>query len=434
MPRAVRSLTRRGVFLRNYLATLRLFSRNARLFLAGSFFIGIGLGTYWVLLNLYFRELGLSEGQIGRILSFQALGTVLMAVPASMLAVRLRLKRLLALAVATIVTACTLLVTQRPLHVLMATGCLTGAGYIVHNVVAAPFFMRNSTPRERLHLFGMNYAMEILASVAGVAGGGWLAAHLGDALGSRLLGLRYTLLGAAGLLGFALVPYSLIHSPAPPRERQHGFRVWRVKHPGLLVRLLSPTFILGCGAGLIIPFLNLYFRDRFGLQAWSIGRIFAVSQALTAAGFMLGPVLARRFGKVRTVVTAELSSIPFFLTLAFTRNLGLAVTAFWFRGTLMNMNHPVTTNFMMEAVDPADREFTNAGKELAWSSSWMISTQVGGWLIERHGFSVPMMVTVCLYLVSSSLFWSFFHDHERKQRLSAPDALEGLSPDDALPH
>jgi predicted MFS family arabinose efflux permease len=294
--------------------------------------------------------------------------------------------------------------------------------------------MRNSTPTERLHLFGVNYAMEILASVAGVAGGGWLAAHLGDALGSRLLGLRFTLLIAAGLLSLAVIPYLLIRSPAPPRDRRHGFRVWRVQRPGLLVRLLAPTFILGCGAGLIIPFLNLYFRDRFGLESWSIGRIFAVSQGLTAAGFMLGPVLARRFGKVRTVVTAELASIPFFITLAATRNLGLAVTAFWFRGALMNMNHPVTANFMMESVDPGDREFTNAGKELAWSSSWMISTQVGGWLIERHGFGVPMMVTVGLYLVSSTLFWSFFHDHERKQRLAdAATGIAGLSPDDALP-
>jgi predicted MFS family arabinose efflux permease len=384
-------------------------------------------------LNLYFRELGLSEGLIGRILSFQALGTVLMAVPASMLAVRFRLKRILTLAVVIVVTACTLLVTQRPVGVLMAAGCLTGAGYIIHNVMAAPFFMRNSTPQERLHLFGVNYALEVLASVAGVAGGGWLAAHLGDALGSRLLGLRFTLLIAAGLLSLAVIPYLLIQSPDPPKERAHGFRVWRVKRPGLLVRLLAPTFILGCGAGLIIPFLNLYFRDRFGLESWSIGRIFAVSQGLTAAGFMLGPVLARRFGKVRTVVTAELTSIPFFITLAFTRNLGLAVTAFWFRGTLMNMNHPVTANFMMEAVDPEDREFTNAGKELAWSSSWMISTQVGGWLIERHGFDVPMMVTVALYLTSSTLFWSFFHDYERKQSLAGAGELAGLSPDDALP-
>jgi predicted MFS family arabinose efflux permease len=395
------------------------------------------VGTYWVLLNLYFRELGLAEGQIGRILSFQALGTVLMAVPASMLAVRFRLKWLLALAAVTTVTACVLIVTLRPVGLLMLAACLTGAGFIIHHVVAAPFFMRNSTTRERLHLFGVNYALEILASVAGVAGGGWLAARLGDTLGSPLLGLRYTLLLAAGLLSLALVPYLLIQSPPPPQGRTHGFRVWRVQRPRLLVKLLAPTFFLGCGAGLIIPFLNLYFRDRFGLESWSIGRIFAVSQGLTAAGFMLGPVLARRFGMVRTVVTAELFSIPFFITLAFTRSLGLAVIAFWFRGALMNMNHPVTANFIMEAVDPRDREFTNAGKELSWSSSWMLSTQVGGWLIEAHGFAVPILVTVLLYLTSSSLFWFFFHDHERTQRLTAAGAaagdLKGLSPDDALP-
>jgi hypothetical protein len=44
------------------------------------------------------------------------------------------------------------------------------------------------------------------------------------------------------------------------------------------------------------------------------------------------------------------------------------------------------------------------------------------------------MVTVGLYLLSSALFWSFFHDHERKQRLAdAATGIAGLSPDDALP-
>jgi predicted MFS family arabinose efflux permease len=237
-------------------------------------------------------------------------------------------------------------------------------------------------------------------------------------------------------VSLALIPYLFIHSPRPPRDRAHGFRVWQVRAPWLLVKLLTPTFLVGCGAGLIIPFLNLYFRDRFGLESWSIGRIFGVSQGLTAAGFMLGPVLARRFGMVRTVVTAELCSIPFFITLAFTGNLFLAVGAFWVRGALMNMNHPVTSNFIMEAVSNEDREFTNAAQGIAWNSSWMISTQIGGWLIESHGFAVPMLVTVGLYLSASSIFFYFFHDYERTHGMGrhAPAGdLKGLSPDDALP-
>jgi predicted MFS family arabinose efflux permease len=68
----------------------------------------------------------------------------------------------------------------------------------------------------------------------------------------------------------------------------------------------------------------------------------------------------------------------------------------------------------MEAVDPSRHEVTNAALETTWNFSWMISAQVGGWLIERYGFTTPILITVVFYLVSSSLYLTFFHDYERK--------------------
>ena len=184
-------------------------------------------------------------------------------------------------------------------------------------------------------------------------------------------------------------------------------------------------FLVGCGAGLTIPFLNLYFRDRFDLEAGSIGTIFSAAQAITAVGFAVGPAMARRLGMVRAVATTELLSIPFFLTLAFSHHLGLAVVAFWARGALMNMNQPISRNFAMEAVDEDQQPVTNSVIELSWSLAWMICTQVGGWLIDHHGFVPPMLVTVTLYFSASVLYLFFFHDYERRvlrlKPAAAPD-------------
>jgi len=126
------------------LTHVRLFSRNARFYLAGTFFFGFGVGTYWVLLNLYFRELGIAEGTIGRILSFQALGSLIMAVPASVLAARLGLKWILLGATLGGAAAFALLVLFRQVPLLYLAACLAGACFTVHHLVAAPFFMRNS--------------------------------------------------------------------------------------------------------------------------------------------------------------------------------------------------------------------------------------------------------------------------------------------------
>jgi len=291
---------------------------------------------------------------------------------------------------------------------------VAGAGFIVHHVVSDPFFMRNSGPTERLHLFGVKWALEILASVVGVAGGGWLARHLGETLGSPLLGFRITLLLAAATILLAIIPYVLIHSPAPDRADALDPRLWRHRRPRHLFRLAGPQFLVGLGAGLIIPFLNLYFRDRFGADAGRIGEIFGLGQVLTALGFVVGPVLARRFGMIRMVVTAQLTSIPFFLTLAFTGRMEIAILAFWMRAALMNMNAPIFSNFAMEVVEDRDQTLTNAVLQLSWNLSWMVSAQVGGLLIQHHGFVPPMLTTVALYCSASLLLLFFFRGYEAR--------------------
>lgn len=402
-----------------YIAHYRLFSRNARLFLAGTFFFGFGSGTFWVLLNLYLRELGHSDFSIGRIISFQSVGMLATALAAAWLSKRYPFKFLLLGAAGLSVLAYTGLSLGVSTATLLAASFLAGVGFTFHNVLAAPFFMRNSTPRERIYLFGSAQAVEITAGVIGVAGCGWLARRLGDTLGSPLLGLRITLLVATGLLGFALLPYLFLNrtSGRETAERETGRRSATALRP-LLVRLAIPAFIVGTGAGLIIPFLNLYFRDRFHLGTGSIGAVFAIAQALTAVGFLTGPVLARRIGMIRTVAAAEFLSIPFFLLLAFTTSLPVAILAFWFRGALMNMNHPVATNFAMEAVGPVNHALTNSVLMMAWTGAWMISTQVGGWLIEHHGFTPPMLVTVVLYFTSSCLYLYYFRNFEEQFELS----------------
>ncbi len=405
-----------------YAAHLRLFSRNARLYLGGTFFYGFGLGAFWVLLNLYLRALGISDTLIGRLLAFQSLGTVLVAIPAGVIATRVRLKWMLIAATLITVVAFSLLVTLRPYPLLLAAAACAGAGFVIHQVLAAPFFMRNSTPKERIYLFGVNWSVEILASVVGVAGGGWFAHHLAGVLGSEAEALRRTLLGATALMALALAPYLLIRSPRPRSDESASFRLWRYRRPGLLAKLSLPALLVGCGAGLVIPFLNLYFRDRFALDAGAIGTIFSVSQGLMALGFAVGPYMARRLGMVRAVATTELLSIPFFLTMAFSHNLGLAVVAFWARGALMNMNQPISRNFAMEVVDEDQQPIANAVIMLSWSLSWMVSTQVGGWLIDHHGFAPPMLVAVLLYLSSSMLYLFFFHDYERRVLALRPAA------------
>ena len=69
----------------DYWHHIRLFSRNARLYLIGSFLMGVNFHVFQLLLNLYLKELGFDESQIGFVVSSRAIGMTIIAIPAAIL-------------------------------------------------------------------------------------------------------------------------------------------------------------------------------------------------------------------------------------------------------------------------------------------------------------------------------------------------------------
>jgi predicted MFS family arabinose efflux permease len=130
-------------------------------------------------------------------------------------------------------------------------------------------------------------------------------------------------------------------------------------------------------------------------------------------GILAGPIMARKLGMVKTIVLTELLSIPFMMILAFTYSLPLAIIAFLVRGALMNMAQPIGSNLSMELVGKTEHALVNALLTLAWTGSWMISTAVGGRLIDKHGYTLPLLIAVGLYIISAILYFMFFRKSER---------------------
>jgi len=399
-------------FLKDYLAHLRLFSPNARKFLIGSFFMGLGLSVFQLLMNLYLVQLGFDEGHIGSIISASSIGTVLIAIPAAILVDRFRIKYILMFATLTSGSALITQALSTSIWNLRIMSMISGSMFTIHMIAASPFFMRNSTSAERPYLFGVNMAVSTFSGFIGSIIGGLTPIWLVETGATLLLGYRYTLVGGALTAMLSLAAYSAIKAKTTdsgqslkPRNYM-GARDWKTT-----LKLMIPHFLIGMGAGLVIPFLNLYFLKRFELESDDIGRIFSFGALFTAAGFLAGPAIARRVGLVKTVVISQFLSIPFFLVLAFSHNLFLSVVAFLFRGSLMNMAWPMYNNFAMEMGDEKNQASVNSALSLAWNSSWMISANIGGLMIEKSGFTAVMLATVGLYLASTTASWLLFNKY-----------------------
>lgn len=400
----------------NYLSSLRQFSRNARLYLLGSFLMGVNFHTFQLLLNLYLKETGLAEGAIGSVISSRAVGMTLMALPAAIVFSRTRLKPALVVVSLLFALFSLGLIAADSVNMLRLASALTGGAFAFLFVASGPFFMRNSSKVERTHLFAASFGVMILAGMIGSLGAGNMVDMLGRIAGNAADGYRYTMAGAIGLGLLSIIPFSLIKSSRPSKEEStislslKQFRS-RWRH---YFRFSFANFLLGMGAGLIIPFLNLYFKDRFHQSPSEIGSFYFAVQFSMLAGAMAGPVLAGRMGLVRTIVFTQLASIPFMLTLSHSYILWLAAIAFVVRGGLMNLGVPIVTNFAMEMSEKQEQGLMNALLKISWTSAWMISAAVGGLCIEAYGYTTTMDIAVLLYLASSAVFFVFFRQSETK--------------------
>ncbi len=402
--------------MKDYWEHLKLFSRNVRLYLLASFLIGLTFSGYLLLLNLYLREQGVSESFIGSVLSAGAVGMAATSIPAAFIIRKIKLKPIL-LSTTIAYGIAILFLTWLPVtDFLVVISFFGGVALTFYRVAAAPFFMRNSTYRERTYIFSTSWGVMLLASVIGSAFFGKMVTWINDFTGSTITGYRWTFAVSVGLGLLAVVPFGLIRAKKPQEEEDEAdFSLALLKRRlALYLKLFSPYFVVGTGAGLIIPFLNIYFRDRFNQPPDKIGVFFMAVHLTMFIGIMAGPILVKKVGMVRTLVSTQLLSIPFMLILAFTYSLPLAFIAFLVRGALMNLGNPIGRNFSMEMVTRTEQALVNALLMLGWTSSWMISTAFGGALIERHGYTLPMLITVALYITSSVLYYMFFRDSEVK--------------------
>jgi len=130
--------------------------------------------------------------------------------------------------------------------------------------------------------------------------------------------------------------------------------------------------------------------------------------------------------RVRGVVATQLASVPFMVVLALSGSLPVVAAAFFLRSALMNMNQPLTSHFAMEMVPERDHAITNSLLSVAWFLSWTISADIGGALIERKGYTEPLLIAAALYGFNQN-----WHVEEERPIGSGEDYGAGASPQPA---
>lgn len=417
-----------------YRHALGQFSSNAKAFLAVNFSFQLGINLLAFVFTLYLKELGYKEGDIGAFLSMKSLGAALIALPASFLMMRMKndLIPLIASFLLYGFATAAQIAWVSP-DSLAITSFFVGAFGTVVGISTGPFLLRNSSPAERVHLFSMNGACVWIAATLG-NGAGFIKdalvgfAGMGNADAYRVtMALAILFMAIAFALGLRLKRAS--DSPSDSRSASLPSRVGAdASEPSdteslggkrlvtLFFKLLVPGFLVGLGAGLTIPFVQLFFKSEHGLGDSWISLVVAAGQACTFMGIALGPALARRKGKAWVIFATQGLSVPFILVITYAAFFPFVAVAYMARQALMNMSTPISDNFALEKVPVRRQHLLNALRTFLWTASWAVAAFVSGHFIETQGYAPSFTLTAALYGVSTVLFGLFWRHEWSKPR------------------
>lgn len=436
---------------RRALARYTGFEPDATRFLASALLVGAAISLFWIDFNLYLAALGFDAPTIGLIATCGSLAGVIVAFPASALSDRIGRRAVLIGGLA-LETACLvgfIVVTNVVAIAILVFAWNVGLGAFF--VVQNPFLIEHSRPEHRNELFSLAFAIENITNVVAAVVGGIAAQGIATVAGLdpngpgpfRILLIAMTVVTGLGTLtlfrisddraAVAAVRAShemerrsrLVDGGRSDAARADGIR-GRLAGvpPGLRIvgdrrtffRLLVPGFVIACGAGQVIPFLNLFIERKFGLEIAALNAVFAVTSLGTIAAILVQPAIARRVGKVASVVLVQGISIPFLLVLGFSPILWTVVLAMAIRSSLMNAGNPIANAFAMEVAHPADRATLSAAQSLLWSLGWVIAgpfySLTQATLGFDLGYTVNFVTIVVLYAVAIAVYWTWFRDVE----------------------
>lgn len=394
------------------------------LYLMGAvFFIQLIDASLFILFNFHLKNLGYSDSDIAHLVSYKYAAVVLFAFPLGLFIKGRRLIHFFRLA--SIVSPCFILLVLWALehdytYWVYGLMFLLGLGTICISVTAMPFIILN-TPQKR-HSEAVTMYFQIFSSTAFVSG---LLNYILNSIAPSFFS-EGTVLKIFGLLGFLSVWFvskiELEENISEPIPIHQFLKAYEWKKIGVAV---FPTILIATGAGLTIPFINLFFLAIHGIESKVFSLFGSLSFVLVTIAMIFMPAIRRRLGYNAVVNGFQILAVLALFVMASTewyadwRWAGyLAVAAFLIRQPLMQVASPAITEMTMYYVGEQNQEIMGALNASIWSGAWFFSSIIFGVLRAWEvAYVTIFMITVVMYFVATIIYYFLIKDYERSQKI-----------------
>lgn len=358
-------------------------------------------GFLSVVLALYLAEAGLSEGQIGLLLTLTLVGDALISLWLTTSADRFGRKRTLILGALLMAGAGLAFVLTRNL-ILLIIAAIVGVISPSGNEIG-PFLSVEQAGltqlianKKRTQFFAWYNLVGSFATATGALTGGWLAQALQNNAWTAFESYRVVLIGyAVGGFLLLLLFLNLTKSVEVEATTETTKRILGLHRSREVVFKLSSLFAMDAFAGglLVQSLIAYWFHVRFGVESGTLGSIFFGANILAGISALLAIRLAAKIGLINTMVFTHIPSNILLILVPLMPTLPLAIAVLLLRFSISQMDVPTRQSYTMAVVSPDERSAASGVTAIARSVGASVSPALTGLL-----FSIPALFNAPFFL------------------------------------
>ena len=402
--------------------------------------------AFILILNIYLRKEGYSDPEIASLNSLRFIGALAFSLPLGIYIRGRSLKPFFSLSTVLVPLISILLIESIRLHLLpliQLAFLAWGIAMMFLRVCSLPFIIRNTTSKNSSQALSLNAATWSLATIISgliISGLNWVSViHILDV---EFFFDERTILWIITLVSIISIPFGFRIKEDKTKSDSFGVRdtisLNKSYDWDLILKAISPLILISIGAGLTIPFVNLFFNSIFHFSSSDFSILGSATAFLVFFSSLMVPTLKQKYGYWMTIVFVQGLSICCLITLAMTELFSyshyaiyFAVTAYVLRQPLMHMAHPSSNELMMNFVGKRNQELISALSSSLWSASWFISAKIFEWLrlLNFHYYEI-FLITAVLYIIGVFLYAVIIKQFENMEKekkskvISVPEELK----------
>jgi MFS family permease len=387
-------------------------------------------GALSVVLVFYLVLVGLTEAQIGLLLTLTLMGDTAISLLLTTRADRFGRRRTLIAGAALMTAAGLVFASSRTFWILVVAGTLGVISPSGQEV--GPFLSIEQaalshlvSDRDRTDVFAW-YALvgSIAAALGSLTAGTALfvlrGAAISDLNAYRTVVLMYAAFGVA-MAGLFSATSNAVEVGPQADTAIANVGLSGLHQSGGVVAKLSALFALDAfGGGFIVQsFAAYWFYLRFGIDPAALGVIFFLANILAGLSALVAARLARRVGLIRTMVWTHIPSNVLLILLPLMPTLPVAVAVLLARLSISQMDVPVRQSYIMAAVDPSERSAAAGITGVARTTAAAVSPLfVGVMFATPELINLPFFIAGTVKLTYDLLLYWLFVGAEPQSRVS----------------